>query len=138
MKIRLMSLLAFVLLASACSGNVFELSVGDCFDDPDSFEEVSNVPMVDCAEPHHNEVYHAFDLPDGNFPGLFAVEERADEACLSRFDGFVGMDYAASELDYGYLYPTSDTWSEGDREIVCLVYHMTGERITGSVRGAGI
>ena len=74
MKLRIVALLVFALVASACSSNVFDLSVGDCFDDPDNFAEVSNVPMVDCSEPHHNEVYYLQDLPDGDFPGDSSVE----------------------------------------------------------------
>jgi hypothetical protein len=138
MKLRIAGLMAFALLAASCSGNVFDLAVGDCFDDPDNFEEISSVPMVECSAPHHNEVYFTYNLPDSPFPGLQAVEEAADTDCYERFEGFVGMDYASSELDYGYLYPTGDTWSEGDREVVCLVYHVTGDKVTGSQRNARI
>lgn len=138
MKLRLACLLATALIATSCSGNVFDLGLGDCFDDPENFEEISDVPMVECSVPHHNEVYFTYDLPDGSFPGLQAIEEAADSDCYERFEGFVGRDYASSELDYGYLYPTSDTWSEGDREIVCLVYHVSNDKVTGSQRNAGI
>jgi hypothetical protein len=41
---------AATLALSACSGTVLELDVGTCFDDPEDFEEVEEVPIVDCAE----------------------------------------------------------------------------------------
>ncbi len=138
MKLRITLVLALALVAAACSGNVFDLEVGDCFDDPDSFDEVANVDLVDCADPHDNEVYHLFDLADGAFPGLSTVETNAAEGCLEAFEPFVGRDYATSQLDIRYLYPTSETWDNGDREVVCAVFDLTGAQMTGSQRGSGI
>jgi hypothetical protein len=136
MKIRILALLAFALVATACSGNVFDLAVGDCFDDPGNFEEVSNVPMVECSRPHHNEVYFLYDLPAGSYPGDDRVAESADSVCLDRFDSFVGTDYEASVLDYAYFVPTRDTWGQGDRKVICLVYHLEGEKLRGTARNS--
>ncbi len=135
---RTVALLAFALAAAACSGNVFDLEVGQCFNDPDSFEEVANVDIVECAEPHDNEVFELFDIPDGDFPGDVAVGETAVEGCLAAFDPYVGRDYASSAYDIRYLVPTSDTWSSGDREVVCILYDLNGAALTGSVRGSGL
>lgn len=127
----------FALAVSACSGgNVFSLEAGQCFDDPDNFEEVSNVPIVECSEPHHNEVYDVFELPDGAYPGIISVEMTAEDACLAGFEPFVGLDYASSQWDIGYLYPTPDTWENGDREVVCMVYDLSGQRTSGTAGGS--
>ncbi len=137
MELRMTLLLALALMTAACSGNVFDLEVGQCFDDPDSFDEVANVDIVDCAEPHDNEVYHVFDLADGDYPGLAAVEADAGDGCLAQFEPFVGRDYASSQLDVRYLYPTPETWDEGDREIVCSLFDLSGDPMTGSQQGSG-
>ena len=84
---------ALALLAGACSTAVarnddgtilargrlavFAMRVGDCFDDPDELVsgetlELDEVLAVPCAEPHDNEVFALFDLPDGEsapYPG---------------------------------------------------------------------
>jgi len=137
MKLRMTLLLALAITAAACSGNVFDLEVGQCFDDPDSFSEVSNVEIVDCDEPHDNEVYHLFDLADGDYPGQSTVETQAAEGCLEAFEPFVDRDYATSQLDVRYLFPTSETWDNGDREIVCSLFDLTGAQMTGSQQGSG-
>ena len=137
MKLRIALLLALGLITAACSGNVFDLEVGQCFNDPDSFDEVANVDIVECSEPHDNEVYHVFDLADGDYPGLSAVETDAADGCLSAFEPFVQRDYQTSELDIRYLYPTPDTWDNGDREIVCALFDLSGNQMTGSAQGSG-
>ncbi len=135
--LRMTSLIATAaLVLVACNGNVFDLQVGQCFDDPESFEEVSDVPIVDCEEPHDNEVYHLFDLADGDYPGADTVESQAIDGCLATFDSFVGHDYATSELDVRYLYPTEETWNDGDREVVCALFDLSGNKLTGSAEGA--
>lgn len=130
---------AAVFLLAACSeGNVFSLEVGTCFNDADSTAtELSEVPIVDCSEPHDNEVYHLFDLPDGDYPGEAAVSTAANEGCLDAFAGYVGTAYLDSELDYFPLTPTSGSWDAGDREVVCALYDLTLAQLTGSMQGAG-
>lgn len=135
---RVVALPAFVLVAAACSNNVFDLEIGQCFDDPDSFDEVANVAIVDCAEPHDNEVYYLFDLAGGDFPGDAGLGDSAVDGCLDQFDGYVGVDYASSVLDIRYLIPTAETWRDGDREVVCILYQLDNGELTGSMRGAGV
>lgn len=143
-RIALLAVVAVLLggcgaVAGLFGGNVFELEVGDCFDDGDlASGEVNDLPVVDCAEPHDNEVYHLFDLPDGDFPGLEAVAERADAGCLAAFEGYVGTSRVDSELTYFPITPTAPSWDTvDDREVVCAVYETTFAKITGSVRGSG-
>ena len=45
------ALIATIALAACGEGNVFSLEVGDCFQDPGAEDEISNVEIVDCAEP---------------------------------------------------------------------------------------
>jgi hypothetical protein len=127
---------AVALVATACgSASVFDLSVGDCFDDPVSGSEVSSVDAVDCAEPHDNEVYALYDYDGDEYPGEEAMSAAADEGCEARFEDYVGIGYFESELYYTHLTPTQESWDEGDREVVCVLYEPEA-KLEGSMEGA--
>jgi hypothetical protein len=124
-------------IVSAGSVGAFEMRVGDCFDDGSSFDDASvdSVPGVPCANPHDNEVYAVFDVTAASFPGD-AMAEMAHEGCLARFEAFVGKDYESSSLDIATLYPSRESWNgQNDREVVCAVYNMEAEKLTGTVKG---
>ncbi|MEX2323656.1 MAG: septum formation family protein [Acidimicrobiia bacterium] len=106
--------------------NVRGLRVGDCLNDR-PFSKTS-VVKVSCADPHDREVYFAFDLADGPYPGEFALEEAAWGRCLDVFDLLFG---SGSELWVGLLTPTEATWALGDRTVHCAV--GGDERTVGSV-----
>ena len=63
------------------------------------------------------------------------MAERAEEFCAEAFAEFVGVDYNESELEINLLYPTGESWAEGDRELVCLVYDPEGPTV-GTLAGA--
>ncbi len=83
--------LVLVLSATACSGTVLKLGVGTCFDDPETFEEVEDVPVVDCGDPHDNEVIANVDLTGDDYPGQEQVENRASQICYDNFSDYVGI-----------------------------------------------
>lgn len=123
---------------------VTDLRIGDCFDsgvDDSGGDTVSvqGVDVVDCAAPHNNEVFALRQLPDGPdtlFPGDEEAFVRSGELCLQDFAGYVGVVYEDSVLDVSVVYPSAETWAEGDREIVCAVYDPSGA-VSGTLRGAG-
>lgn len=159
-------LTTFVLLASGCGGDdeeqrsaapegttstveerdldVFDFAVGDCFNDPEDVDleaedpaDVTSVGAVPCNEPHDNEVIHLFDVDDEEFPGEDALIERAGEECTAApFEDYVGISYDESELELFPLVPTSESWQEDDRQIVCAVYLPDDQKLTGTVRDA--
>jgi hypothetical protein len=129
------AVLAAVALAS-CSGSVFSLDVGDCFDLPSSVE-VSDVDKVDCSEPHDHEVYRLFDVPNGSYPGDALLDESASDGCFDSFSSYVGRGYPSSSLDVTWLRPTSESWDQGDREIVCILYDFDYDKLVGSMEGSG-
>lgn len=113
--------------------SVFEIAVGDCMADQSATGEVSDVPLVPCTEPHSSEVYHTYQVPDGDFPGDFT--QVTEEQCMPAFQEFVGLDYNSSVLEITTLEPTSETWADGDRELVCIIVDPAGN-VTGSLEGA--
>lgn len=117
--------------------SVFDLRQGDCFDDPaDLSAQVDTVRAVPCNEPHDNEIYLAFDLSDGPYPGANAVDEEADARCFAAFEPFVGVDYFESELEFFPVTPTPDSWDAGDRTVYCALYALDLSKLTGSMAGS--
>lgn len=119
-------------------GSVFELEVGDCFDDPADFADVSNVITAECSQPHDNEVYANLIVDLDSFPGNEAMQETADEMCLPEFEPYVGREWDTSALDYGWFHPTADSWADGDRIVTCFLYDGNLEKLTGSMRNSGV
>lgn len=122
------------------NGNMDELVVGVCFDDEAAMLEgdeealISSVPQVDCSESHDNEVYHtATSSYATDYPGFEAFASEADQICFDQFEAFTGEDYSTSDLDFGWFIPSDESFEQGDREIVCFVYHMDLEKLTGSM-----
>lgn len=126
------------LLATACSdgGSVFDLSVGDCFNSPET-NEISRVEVIDCATPHDHEVYLLFELDGGDFPGSNALARESSDRCIGGFDEYVGVVYADSALDVGFLPPSEATWESGDREVICYLFDSNGAQLTAGAKGSG-
>jgi hypothetical protein len=121
-------------IAEAGQQDVFEVAVGDCFNDEGDGTEVTDLPAVPCAEPHDNEIYHLFDLAGEEFP--VDIDAQADAGCRAQFAAFIGLEYDVStEIDFFPIQPTVETWSEGDREVICSVFDIAGQT-TGTLAGA--
>ena len=124
--------------------DAFTIRLGDCFNDTgalgaDEAGEISSLPGVPCSDPHDNEVYAVFDVSFDAFPGEDRMADAAFEQCLGRFAAFVGVDYESSVLDITALYPSSQSWDvQDDREVVCAVFEMNGEKLTGSAKDSAI
>jgi hypothetical protein len=121
--------------------DAFEVRVGDCYLDDGEVEdaelgEIFRVDAVPCDEPHDNEVYAIFDLPDGEFPGQDELFRLADKGCHESFADFAGVGLYQTRLDLTYLFPTEQSWARGDREVVCVVFDPAGP-LEGSLAGVG-
>ena len=123
------------LLSTQNDDFIFDLEIGQCFDEPAAWSEgggseVEGVDVVDCAEPHDAEVVGAGALnPDGSaeYPSdeeLFAV---IDAAC-SQVEG-VPLDR------FGLIpvAPTAATWSALDGRYLCVALPYGGEPTAGSI-----
>ena len=88
--------------AGAEEVDVFALEVGDCLTDYRATEGVVSVPTMPCSEPHSGEIYAVVPLPegDGNYPGVEAISAQAEEKCIAEFEGFVGLSYEESVLEF--------------------------------------
>lgn len=122
-------------VTEAGNADVFSLRVGDCTNDT-SGDEASSLPVVPCADAHDNEVYFAFDLEDGEWPGDEVIQTKSEEVCLAEFAKFIGTSYEESALEWWPMTPTQGSWeSLSDREVYCFAYDPAG-LVTGSLAGA--
>jgi len=114
--------------------SVFTLELGDCFNDTVA-EQVSELPVVPCADPHDNEVYYEHEMPEGEFSGDEAISAAAEENCLAQFESFVGIAYADSVFEYSALTPSAGGWEDyHDRLIQCIVFDPSAQ-VQGSLQG---
>ncbi|QMU98331.1 hypothetical protein FVO59_14930 [Microbacterium esteraromaticum] len=120
--------------------DIFELKVGDCkLADDATSTELSDTNVVRCSDPHDEEIFYEFDLPDGDFPAADAVEQTVWETCDPQFEAFVGISELDSALTYAYFSPTQDGWERlGDRTIQCVLYSEDGTQLEGSAKGTKI
>jgi hypothetical protein len=115
-----------------------ELEVGQCVELDPNATQVTTLPLVDCDEVHQGEVYFVQDLPGEEFPGVESAGSQGQELCAGdAFEVYIGTPYLRSTLELYTVYPSEETWDDGDREIACIAIRPDGGDLTGSVRGSG-
>ena len=104
--------------------------------DEDLPPEVTELPVVPCAEFHTHEVYAVvvYDEEDV-YPGLAALEAFAERKCLGEFESFVGISAFDSSLVFSWLVPSLNGWTdEEDRDVLCVLADGEGRQLTRSMR----
>ena len=141
------TLAAVILAASAlaltgCNASGLSLqkfTVGECVNFEQELtaveSEVGDLPIVSCDGAHDGEVYLIHELEDGDLPATLA--DDVAPLCTEAFEGYVGVPYAESSLDFTAIDPSADTWKAGDREVICIVVPVDGE-LSASVKGSGL
>lgn len=101
-----------------------ELAVGMCLNDVSSplGAELTEIPSVDCAEPHESEVFAAIPISTETYPGVDQLNDLAARECEVAFGEFIGLDYRVSSLSFHYYYPEFSQWAEGDTTVYCVVF----------------
>lgn len=146
------ALVAAIVVAAACGSDpppptaasstttdvvaLIEVGPGDCFN---GLTTVTNarataevVTRVPCDQPHDHEVFHAFAYGDDErFPGIDVLVGLAESGCRDAFVGNVGNPDA---LDQVSIWPTSKSWAEGDRTVLCAAFARDGDQLVGSIR----
>jgi len=130
-----LGLSACSLLPFGNSTSAFNMKVGQCIQIPDG-DRVSSFETAECTAEHDGEVYHTLQLTDSTLPSDSEMEDKATSACSDAFEDYVGTPYEESALEIYWTYPTSQTWSRGDREIVCIATPTDSSKLTQSVKGS--
>ncbi|NVN53074.1 hypothetical protein HLY00_5043 [Mycolicibacterium hippocampi] len=115
-------------------GNVTatDVAVGDCLAEIPDGDEVLRVQTVGCDEPHAGEVFAVLLMPDGDFPGMEAIEAYHDK-CGPELATYSPAAMTDDSVQLYVLYPTAETWAAGDRAVTCIA--TLDPPRTGSLRG---
>jgi Septum formation len=113
-----------------------DLQVGDCIQLPNA-NEATTVDRIPCSQPHDVEVFAKVRMREKTLPSDSRMEQVADEACSARFGKYVGLPWYDSTLDFNWFIPTKESWAAGARTVLCVIGMSNGEKLTGSMQGAG-
>ena len=132
-----------IAILGACTllpGAVADLNLGDCFDEPTTEGDVSDVQHQPCDQPHDAEVMLVVQHPaDAStaYPVVSGFDDYIGETCVPAFSAYTGRDFQTdTEFDLGYFHPTLTGWGEGDREFTCYISRADGAKLTAPVRTA--
>ena len=112
------------------------VKVGDCSNSNLS-QIVDKVDLVPCDKPHSLEAYSIIESTATTYPGADALQVFAEQTCIDKFFGYVGVELSQSILYYTYVYPSVTSWNnKSDRSVVCFIYKATEPLLTKSVKGS--
>ena len=99
-----------------------DLVVGSCISDANTTTgDVTTFDAIACDKPHDGEVYTIIELEGKLYPGLKAVTGKGQRGCRARLRRqLTAKAYRDRLLGYKYVYPTKQSWVQGDREVTCL------------------
>jgi hypothetical protein len=121
-------------------GDAVDLRVGDCFDIPKTLEAVEDVQHHPCNEVHTAEVVGVADYPAGKdeaYPSESMLFAYAEDLCSRTFRDYTGLDPVNDAvMTWGYFYPGSEGWAEGDHEFACYLVRVDEGPMTQSFKRA--
>ena len=121
--------------------SVFDITKGDCFNNPASDDTVNKVYVVSCDAPHDAEVYAEGDITGyDTYPGDATIQTEAQTICSDGFKPYVGTDYSSSSYGASWFFPIEESWNNvlsPDRTISCLLMSTDGSQLTGSGHDSG-
>jgi putative regulator of septum formation/PH (Pleckstrin Homology) domain-containing protein len=93
--------------------------------------------VVDCNAEHQQEVMARSTLAGSDkWPGDAAVEDAAGEKCKPAFATYVGLGLDQSRLDWDFVTPDEESWTDGKVTLICVVWDPDHDQITRALRGA--
>jgi hypothetical protein len=130
-------IVAFIVLRPLLPGNASTLAVGDCFDVPTGNETIEDVQHHPCTEPHGGEVIHSakYEGPATAYPTDAEFEDYVADKCLPAFETYTGRTYeAATDLNLEWFVPTSESWADGNKKVVCYALNADGTQLSKSIK----
>ena len=125
---------AVFFVAKIAKDNVIatDLKVGDCITEVPTSSRVLTLPTTECAQPHGGEVYAVLTMPDGGYPGASTIDEWQNK-CPDELQSFSEEAMADDSVGVFVLYPTQETWDQGDRAVTCIA--TLEPKRAGSIKG---
>lgn len=129
------------LLRDRLSGNVNELAVGDCFDEPTGAQTITDVQHQPCTSSHDGEVFAVLTHPAGSsepYPVVSGFDDYIQQNCIPAWEAYTARTWATdTELSLSYYHPTVTGWGDGDRGFTCYTTRVDSAKLNGSVRNIG-
>jgi len=102
-----------------------DLKVADCIRDANSRTgDVTMFVGVKCDERHDGEVYTVITLEGGEearIPSEAFISGKGQRGCRARLKRqTTARQFRDRQLGFKFVYPTPESWAEGDREITCV------------------
>lgn len=122
--------------------SVDDLRPGDCFSRNEDEDLISEVDGIPCGELHDYEVFALVTHDAPAFPTDPEMDAVFVNKCSPPFASYVGEPYETSALWGTMITPSEDTWADGDRSFICVLYQGDEANpdvvvpITGSMQGA--
>jgi Septum formation len=96
-----------------------DVKVGDCLKEIPSSTRVLTVDTTGCDKSHAGEVFAVLMMPDGGYPGQSAIEEYQNK-CEPALSSYAPAAITDDSVQLYVLYPTAETWEQGDRAVTCI------------------
>jgi len=99
-----------------------DLTVGTCISDANSTTgDVTTFDAVACNKPHDGEVFTVIELEGDKYPGTKFVTGKGNRGCRARLRRqTTAKQFKDRLLGYKFVYPTKQSWAQGDHEVTCL------------------
>jgi hypothetical protein len=124
--------IAFYLLVGKGVVTATDIKVGDCLKEIPDDTRVLTVDTIGCEQSHAGEVFAVLMMPDGDFPGQPAIEKYADK-CSPELERYSPEAITDDSVQLYVLYPTAETWEQGDRAVTCIA--TLDPARTGTLKG---
>jgi len=124
--------IAFIVIATKDTVTATDVKVGDCLKEIPSSARVTTVETIGCDQTHAGEVYTVLLMPEGDYPGMSAIEKYQDK-CEPELADYSPTALTDDSVRMYVLYPTEETWKQGDRAVTCIA--TLDPPRTGSIKG---
>lgn len=101
-----------------------DMRAGDCFNVPggDLLDESPLIYRIACTEVHEGEVTSSTRFGNEAFPGGPELKKTAADACWKAQDAYAMDTWALpSYAEMFYFAPSRESWSGGDRRLLCVI-----------------
>jgi hypothetical protein len=123
-----------VILLTVGKGTVSatDVKVGDCLKEIPGNSKVFTVDTIGCDKTHAGEVFAVLMMPEGDFPGQSAINVYQNK-CEPALASYAPSAITDDSVQLYVLYPTKETWKQGDRAVTCVATLDPPRR--GSLKG---
>jgi hypothetical protein len=111
--------IVFYLVIGKGTVTATDVKVGDCLKAIPNSTRVTTVDTVGCDESHAGEVFAVLLMPEGDYPGQTAIENYQNK-CEPELASYSPDAIADDSVQMYVLYPTAETWEQGDRAVTCI------------------